>query len=131
MLRGETTTRSALDPESLVSRLQARGVGQLGVGQLSEEAAIWVALDGSDLRKPHASAMEHLQRVKRLAGSGTVPGYRTLNALGIGTSGRRGLLYHRLFSCSAATPPIWSASPLRRRRPCARSGRRWLRWPCR
>jgi hypothetical protein len=96
MLHGETMHRSELDPAGLVSRLQARGVAQLAT-----EAAIWVALDGSDLRKPHASAMEHLQRVKRLKGSGTVPGYRTLNALGIGTSGRRGLLYHRLFSSHA------------------------------
>jgi hypothetical protein len=96
MLHGETTTRSDLDPVTLVRQLQARGVAQL-----ADEKAIWVALDGSDLRKPHASAMEHLQRVKRLAGPGTVPGYRTLNALGIGTSGRRGLLYHRLFSSHA------------------------------
>jgi hypothetical protein len=96
MLDGETTTRSTLDPEHLVARLQARGVAHL-----AGEAAIWVALDGSDLRKPHAHAMEHLQRVKRLAGTGTVPGYRTLNALGIGTGGRRGLLYHRLFSSQA------------------------------
>jgi hypothetical protein len=96
MLHGETTRRSQLDPAALVSCLQARGVAQL-----AREAAIWVALDGSDLRKPHAQAMEHLQRVKRLKGRGTVPGYRTLNALGIGTSGRRGLLYHRLFSSQA------------------------------
>jgi hypothetical protein len=96
MLHGETTTRSDLAPDELVRRLQARGVTQL-----AGEEAIWVALDGSDLRKPHASAMEHLQRVKRLEGSGLVPGYRTVHALGIGTSGRRGLLYHRLFSSHA------------------------------
>jgi hypothetical protein len=96
MLDGATTTRSALDPAHLVARLQARGVAQLAA-----EEAVWVALDGSDLRKPHAGAMQHLQRVKRLDGSGTVPGYRTLNALGIGTQGRRGLLYHRLFSSHA------------------------------
>ena len=96
MLHGETTQRSDLTPDALIARLQARGVEQLAA-----ETAIWVALDGSDLRKPHASAMEHLQRVKRLQGRGTVPGYRTLNALGIGTSGRRGLLYQRLFSSHA------------------------------
>ena len=44
--------------------------------------------------------MEHLQRIKRLGGEGTVPGYRTLNALGVGRQ-RRGLLYHRLFSSAA------------------------------
>lgn len=45
--------------------------------------------------------MAYLQRVKRLEGPGTVPGYRTLNALGSGTAGHRGLLYHRLFSSQA------------------------------
>lgn len=96
MLHGETTKRASLDPDELIQRLQARGVAQL-----AGESAIWVALDGSDLRKPHAQRMEHLQRVQRLDRKGTVPGYRTLNALGIGTGGRRGLLYHRLFSSHA------------------------------
>jgi len=59
-----------------------------------------VLVDGSDLRKPHAQAMEALQRVKRLDGQGTVPGYRTINAIGVGRQ-RRGLLYHRLFSSTA------------------------------
>ena len=96
MLRGETTKRSDLDPNHLIHRLQARGVEQL-----QDEPAIWVALDGSDLRKPQAQAMEHLQPVKALVGERLVPGYRTLNAIGIGTAGRRGLLYHRLFSSHA------------------------------
>lgn len=96
MLRGETTTRSALDAQTLTATLQAHGVERLrGADDL------WVILDGSDLRKPHATAMEHLQRVKRLAGGGTVPGYTTLNAIGLGRGGRRGLLYHRLFSSQA------------------------------
>lgn len=30
-----------------------------------------------------------------------MPGYRTLNAIGIGRAGRRGVLYHRLFSSAA------------------------------
>jgi hypothetical protein len=96
MVRGDTTARSTLDAAAIIGRLQARGVEQL-----RGEAAIWVLLDGSDLRKPHAQAMEHLQRVKRLKGAGTVPGYRTLNAIGVGRQ-RRGLLYHRLFSSRAA-----------------------------
>jgi hypothetical protein len=70
------------------------------VEQLRAEPAIWVLVDGSDLRKPHARAMEGLQRVKRLSGEGTAPGYRTLNAIGVGRQ-RRGLLYHRLFSGAA------------------------------
>jgi Transposase DDE domain len=96
MLRGETTTRSCLTPEALTAKLQAHGVERL-----RGEPSIWVILDGSDLRKPHATAMASLQRVKRLAGGGTVPGYCTVNAIGLGRSGRRGLLYHRLFSSAA------------------------------
>jgi hypothetical protein len=95
MARGETTRRSTLDADHLVARLQARGVEQL-----RGEDAIWVLLDGSDLRKPHAQTMEALQRVRPLKGAGTVPGYRTLNAIGVGRR-RRGLLYHRLFSSRA------------------------------
>jgi hypothetical protein len=96
MLHGETTARSELEPEKLAAKLQAHGVARL-----RGEADIWVVLDGSDLRQPHAEAREHLQRVKRLAGGGTVNGYRTLNAIGVGPGGRRGLLYHTLFSSHA------------------------------
>lgn len=101
MVHAETTKRSTLDADALVGRLQARGVAQL-----RDEAAIWVLVDGSDLRNhplrwvPDARAMEGLQRVKRLHGEGTVPGYRTINAVGVGQQ-RRGLLYHRLFSSTA------------------------------
>jgi hypothetical protein len=95
MLHGETTKRSSLDADVIVQRLQARGVEQL-----RGEPAIWVIVDGSDLRKPQAQAMEALQRVTRLDGRGTVPGYKTLNAIGVGRQ-RRGLLYHRLFSSRA------------------------------
>ncbi|HET8628718.1 MAG TPA: transposase [Thermomicrobiales bacterium] len=95
MVHADTTRRSALDADHLIARLQARGVEQL-----RDEAALWVLVDGSDLRKPHAQAMEGLQRVKRLAGEGLIPGYRTLNAIGVGRQ-RRGLLYHRLFSSAA------------------------------
>jgi Transposase DDE domain len=95
MARGETTQRSDLSPEALIARLQARGVEQL-----RGEESIWLIFDGSDLRKPHAQAMEHLQEVKPLNGTSLVPGYRTLNAIGIGKE-RRGLLYHTLFSSAA------------------------------
>ena len=95
MLTGETTQRPELDPDKLAAKLQAHGVERL-----RGERDLWVVLDGSDLRKPHAERMEHLQRVKRLAGGGTVNGYRTLNAIGM-AGGRRGLLYHKLFSSHA------------------------------
>jgi hypothetical protein len=96
MLHGETTKRSALDPDRLVAKLQAHGVGRL-----RGEPDLWVIFDGSDLRKPYAATMDHLQRVKRLAGEGTVNGYRTLNAIGLAPNGKRGLLDHRLFSSEA------------------------------
>lgn len=96
MLHGETTQRSELDPDRLVAKLQAHGVERL-----RGETDLWVIFDGSDLRKPHAETMEHLQRVKRLAGEGYVNGYRTLNAIGLAPDGKRGLLYHHLFSGTA------------------------------
>jgi hypothetical protein len=96
MLHGETTKRSDLDPARLVAKLQAHGVERL-----RGEPDLWVIFDGSDLRKPYAETMDHLQRVKRLAGEGTVNGYRTLNAIGVAPNGKRGLLYHHLFSSAA------------------------------
>ena len=56
--------------------------------------------DGSDLRKPYAEMMPDLMQVKDLDGE-LVPGYRTLNMLGV-TPKRRGVLYHRLFSSTEA-----------------------------
>ena len=96
LARGETTQRSTLSPEELIDRVQARGVEQL-----RQEDHIWLIFDGSDLRKPHAQVMESLQRVKPLKGSGTIPGYRTRNAIGLGTGGTRGLVSHTLFRSTA------------------------------
>lgn len=90
-MAGETGKRSDLTEARLREGLQAVAVEQM-VG--ADE--IWVALDSSDLRKPHAEQMEALMEVRDLDGN-LVPGYRVLNALGI-TPGVRGLLYHRLFS---------------------------------
>lgn len=95
MVHGETTTRAPFDADAILARLTTRGVAQL-----RDEEAVWVILDGSDLRKPYASAMAGLQSVKRLAGGSMVPGYRSMNALGVG-NGRRGFLYHHLFSSTA------------------------------
>ena len=95
MLRGETTKRSPLDAEAVVAALQAQGGEQLRDGP-----SVWVIVDGSDLRKPHAAEMAYLQRVKRLDGEGTVPGYPTLNVIGLGRE-RRGLLYPKLYSSAA------------------------------
>ena len=94
MARGTSTKRSELDAEHLTARLRARGVEQL-----RDEAEVWAIVDPSELRKPHARELPHLLRVRKTGGEkGTVPGYRTLNVLGVGRGGRRGILYHRLFS---------------------------------
>ena len=63
------------------------------------EEELWLIADGSDLRKPYAEAMPYLMPVRDLDEQ-LVPGYRTLNVIGL-TPGRRGLLYHRLFSSQA------------------------------
>lgn len=96
MAKGETTKRSDLDADHLVERLQA-----LGVQRLKDEEELWVIVDPSELRKPYAHEMEYLQQVRNLDEVGTVPGYRTINVLGVGREGRRGILYHHLFSSRA------------------------------
>ena len=96
MAKGETTKRSDLDADHLVQRLQA-----LGVERLRDDEEVWAIVDPSELRKPYAHEMEYLQQVRSLEREGTVPGYRTINVLGVGQEGRRGILYHRLFSSQA------------------------------
>jgi hypothetical protein len=59
-----------------------------GATKLAWEDEVLLVLDESDLRKPYASSMEHLDTVRSLDGE-LVPGFRTLNVLGIGASGRR------------------------------------------
>ncbi|HEC24283.1 MAG TPA: hypothetical protein ENI95_15350 [Chloroflexi bacterium] len=90
-MHGETQKRSELSEGRLREALQ-----EAGAARLAGAEEVWVVLDSSDLRKPHAEQMEGLMRVRDLEGK-LVPGYRVLNALGI-TPGARGLLYHRLFS---------------------------------
>ena len=63
------------------------------------EEELWLIADSSDLRKPYAEAMPYLMQVRDLDEQ-LVPGYRTLNVIGL-TPGRRGLLYHRLLSSQA------------------------------
>ncbi len=98
MARGVSTKRSELDAEHLTARLRERGVEQL-----RDEEEVWAIVDPSELRKPHARELPHLMRVRKTGGEkGPVPGYRTLNVLGVGRGGRRGILYHRLFSSEEA-----------------------------
>lgn len=95
-MRGETTGRSDLDPDTLLADLR-----DVGLARLRDVDDLWLILDGSDLRKPHAQAMEALQSVRALRGRTLVPGYPTLTMLGLGGDGRRGILDHRLYSSQA------------------------------
>ena len=97
LVRGESTQRSQLDAEHLTAQLRQRGVAQLAAGPGDE---LWLIADGSDLRKPYAHALPALMQVRDLDGD-LVPGYRTLNVLGV-MPARRGVLYHRLFSSTEA-----------------------------
>lgn len=90
---GESTKRSAIDAATLTGVLRERGLAHLSETDAEE---LWLIADGSELRKPHAREMPELMKVRALDGT-LVPGYRTLNVLGI-TPTRRGVLYHRLFS---------------------------------
>jgi len=94
--KGKSTKRSEVDAEHLMGALCERGLEQLAESEADE---LWLIADLSDLRKPYANEMPDLMRVKDLDGK-LVPGYRTLNVLGV-TPGRRGILYHRLFSSVA------------------------------
>src|SRR5947209_15363770 len=93
---GVSTQRSEVDAQHLTKRLREVAVEQLA--QAPEEE-LWLIADSSDLRKPYAEAMPYLMQVRDLD-EDLVPGYRTLNVIGL-TPGRRGLLYHRLFSSQA------------------------------
>jgi len=93
MARGESTKRSQIDAASVTAALRERGIAYLSEADTEE---LWLIADGSDLRKPYAREMPELMRVLDLKGN-LVPGYRTLNVVGI-TPSRRGVLYHRLFS---------------------------------
>lgn len=100
--KGYSTTRSSLPDKSTASRLVDR-LAQRGVASLGETPAgteVWLIMDGSELRKPYATQMADLMRVRDLDGQ-LVSGYRTLNVLAV-TPARRALLYHRLFSSKEA-----------------------------
>lgn len=91
---GESTQRSQVDAPHLVAQLAQRGVDHLTA--TPPGTALWLIMDGSDLRKPHSRALPYLQQVRDLAGR-LVPGYQTINVLAV-TPKCRALLYHRLFS---------------------------------
>ena len=76
---GASTQRSALDAEQLTRRMREVAVEQLAQ---APEDELWLIADGSDLRKPYAEAMPYLMQVRDLDEQ-LVPGYRTLNVLGL------------------------------------------------
>ncbi len=96
LAKGESTHRSALDDRHLTARLREVAVEQL---EQAPEDEVWLIADGSDLRKPYAEQMPYLMQVPDLRGE-LVAGYRTINVIGV-TPGKRGLLYHHLFSSHA------------------------------
>jgi hypothetical protein len=98
MVTGASTVRSQLDAPHLTAQLRQRAVEQLRE-EVAQRGELWLIMDCSDLRKPHALEMEHLQKVRALDGR-LVNGYRTLTVLGL-TPHQRGVLYQHLFSSRA------------------------------
>ena len=97
--KGESTQRSQVGAEHLTTKLREEGLEHLShAGEPDARAfrELWLIMDESDLRKRHAQEMQDLMQVRDLNGA-LVPGYRTLNVLGV-VPKRRGILYHRLFS---------------------------------
>ena len=91
-MKGKSTKRSTLDAEHLTAKLRRCAVEQLAQ---SEGEELWIIADGSDLRKPYATEMPALMKVRDLNRK-LVPGHRTLNVLGI-TPQRWGILYQLFF----------------------------------
>jgi len=94
LARGESTKRSSINAETLTAALRERGIEHLAGTDAKE---LWLIADGSDLRKPYAREMPCLMQVLDLQKKNKLPGYRTMNVIGVVPS-RRGILYHRLFS---------------------------------
>jgi len=84
--------RADLSLDTLEAHITARGAKRL-----AGQAEVRVLLDGSDLRKPHSTSLEYLATVRALDGD-LIPGYPTLNAVGVGSDGVQALLYHHTYS---------------------------------
>lgn len=87
--------RTELSAETLTERLQVQGAERV-----AGSPELIVVLDGSDLRKPHSQKLEYLDTVRDLKGH-PIPGYHTLNALGLTPEGRQTLLSHTTYSSQA------------------------------
>ena len=84
--------RADLSLETLEAHITARGAERL-----AGQSEVRVLLDGSNLRKPHSTSLEYLSTVRALDGD-LIPGYPTLNAVGVGSDGQQALLYHHTYS---------------------------------
>ncbi len=84
--------RADVSVENITAQITAQGAKRL-----ARATEVKVILDGSDLRKPHSSSLEFLSTVRALNGD-LIPGYPTLNAIGIAPDGQQALLYHTTFS---------------------------------
>jgi hypothetical protein len=87
--------RAEVNADRLVSTLLAEGSKRL-----KNAKRVTVVMDGSDLRKRYSQKLEHLSRVRSLEGT-LVPGYPTLNAIGLAEDGTKALLYHETYSAEA------------------------------
>lgn len=87
--------RTEMNADTLAECVQAQGAQRVAGAR-----EVIVVLDGSDLRKPHSQKLEHLDAVRDLRGQ-IIPGYRTLNAIGLTPEGRQSLLYHTTYSTRA------------------------------
>lgn len=87
--------RAEVNADSLGKQLLLKGAERL-----SHAKRVTVIVDGSDLRKPYSQKLEHLSRVRSLEGK-LVPGYPTLNAIGLSETGLRAMLYHHTYSPEA------------------------------
>ena len=100
----ERRLRRLVHGENKRAELSAEALGGVlsseGAKRLKGEHEVLLVIDESDLRKPFASELEHLDTVRDLEGK-PVSGFHTLVVLGIGESGQRALLYQTSFSAQA------------------------------
>lgn len=101
---GERRLRRLLHGGNERAQVSAQALGSVltteGAKRLAGEREVLLIIDESDLRKPYARALEHLDTVRALDGN-LVSGFHTLTILGICETGRRALLYQHSFSAQA------------------------------
>ena len=101
---GERSLRRLLHGDNKQADVSAEALGRVlteqGAKCLKGEHEVLLVVDESDLRKPFASELEHLDTVRDLEGK-PVAGFHTLSILGIGATGQRALLYQTSFSTNA------------------------------